>query len=280
MNNPDINPRDDDPIEAHGQRSPVSTPRMSPTSASASAREIRTVTECARCLGCGYDLRGITVVKEPHYDWFIARCSECGKANPMHGFGRDRKAVKVASVNAATTWVVAVLFFGIGWSVGNFLVGNFTMSWLAYSRPRAIVGDFYTLAIVEMAWGLPHSVILAIVLAALLPRPGRGRLVTVGLLLLLPSAFLWLIMWANATSSDSRRWRSDLDEFMMDHGLWFVPMTMTIQVVISLILAEVARPVLRVTLASLAPRSIILGLGELWTGVGLDLPKRVIDTGD
>jgi hypothetical protein len=235
--------------------------------------EVRIVTEDAWCLGCGYDLRGLSVIHEPHYGWFVTKCSECGTVNPMHGFGRDRKAAKAASVNAAALWVIVGLAFATGWAGANFGVGQITFARLYDGGRQSIALSNAVEALFHQFWAVPHMLLAAAVFTALMPRRHKQRLLVVGLPVFGVSVLFWSIQIYDAYVG----WGGMQARFLQAVWWWLLPLVLAIQVLMIIGADVAARWVLRKALAMIAPRSVVLGLSDLWKSYGQPLPRRITD---
>ncbi|MHC4949188.1 MAG: hypothetical protein ACYTG1_13185, partial [Planctomycetota bacterium] len=72
------------------------------------------------CIGCGYNLTGQPVLREPHYRLLIVRCPECAtvaglQEYPVLGRWANRWAALVAAL-----WFVVLLAFAFGSSASLF----------------------------------------------------------------------------------------------------------------------------------------------------------------
>ena len=106
------------------------------------------------CTGCSYNLRGQTVVKEPHYGLAIARCPECGtpaamQEYPLLGRWPGRIKVFVALAYAVTCLFALFVTFlilmgmtaGLSESTNDDLANTIAQEWADYVNAEEAKGN-------------------------------------------------------------------------------------------------------------------------------------------
>jgi len=68
------------------------------------------------CVGCGFNLYGQTVTKDPHYGFAIARCPECGQVAALQSYPTMSRWVNRFRALIASLWV-ALLIIGFVLSI-------------------------------------------------------------------------------------------------------------------------------------------------------------------
>ncbi len=106
------------------------------------------------CTGCSYNLRGQTVVREPHYGLFIARCPECGtpaalQEYPLLGRWPGRIKVFVSLAYAVTClfalFVTFMILMGmtaaLSESTNDDLANTIAQQWADYVNAEEAEGN-------------------------------------------------------------------------------------------------------------------------------------------
>jgi hypothetical protein len=65
------------------------------------------------CTGCGFNLHGQTITREPHYSALIVRCPECGMAAALQEYPLLGRWVKRLALLVAATWLL-IIISGVG----------------------------------------------------------------------------------------------------------------------------------------------------------------------
>lgn len=103
-----------------GPQQPAARPRT--------AVPVSIVSADRMCTGCGHNLYGQNVVREPHYELLIARCPECGAAAAMQEYPLlGRWAGRIGAVLAALCLLLAIAAtFGSAGALGamSYGIGN------------------------------------------------------------------------------------------------------------------------------------------------------------
>ncbi|RMH29311.1 MAG: hypothetical protein D6693_02145 [Planctomycetota bacterium] len=87
--------------------------------ASAATRRVSTIVGDRLCVGCGFNLTGQPIVKEPTYGLLIARCPECGVVAALQEYPLLGKWANRWASLAAALWLLVLLggAFGFGMMV-------------------------------------------------------------------------------------------------------------------------------------------------------------------
>lgn len=137
------------PTQPNPEPPPVPTPKPAPGPTPGQKHEDQIRADRA-CIGCGFNLYGQSVVREPHYNLAIARCPECGEVAALQSYPVMTHWVNRFRALIAGVWVVAlIIIFFIQVSLsGTYAFGMSTGAAQILART---IGEQYTL------WAQEHG---------------------------------------------------------------------------------------------------------------------------
>jgi len=234
--------------------------KETPGDGAAAASAIRVIHEARSCRGCGYDLRGQSVVSEPHYGWMVVRCTECGLVSPMHAFGASRRVVTTTAGLLSALWVIATLVITVVLGVSAFAIARVSFAEVAVgdrvfsSTGEAVYQTDPVRGLLVLAWIVPTALPFGLVGAAMTAGRGIRAMVLGGL----SAAFVAAMLWLLAVVSGS--------------GLvWAAVLLVSAGILIVGVFAS-SPALLRLIVGWAGPSWLVFSLGGLWSAAGRPLP--------
>lgn len=250
-----------------------------PTDGGTAKSAVRVVHEPRACMGCGYDLRGQSVVSEPHYGWMVVRCPECGLVLPMHAFGASRRVVTTTAGALSALWVIATLVITVVLGVSVFAIARVSFA-------EAVVGERVFSSTGEsayrtdtlrglfvLAWVVPTALPFGLVGAAMTAGRGVRAMILGGLSAAFVSAMLWLLAVVNAMDQLETGFASAMDRTLVSWSgiVWAAGILILAGVLIVGVFA-VSPALLRLIVGWTGPRWLVFSLGGLWSAAGKPVP--------